>query len=225
MVTLTDQAETILETRYYLKDSDGKPQENAEQMFRRVAKAIAAIETKYMSLPVDIQLVEEDFYEMLSGLYFLPNSPTLMNAGTPAGTLSGCFVLPLEDSMQDIMKTATDAAMVQKYGGGTGFSLSNIRPKGDPINTTQGKAWGPIEVLKTLSRVSSMITQGGKRDGANMAVMSVYHPDIREFITCKKQEGDIHNFNISIGVDSNFMKAVTDNAEYPLIHPTTDRIV
>ena len=225
MVTLTDQAETILETRYYLKDSDGKPQENAEQMFRRVAKAIAAIETKYMSLPVDIQLVEEDFYEMLSGLYFLPNSPTLMNAGTPAGTLSGCCVLPLEDSMQDIMKTATDAAMVQKYGGGTGFSLSNIRPKGDPINTTQGKACGPIEVLKTLSRVSSMITQGGKRDGANMAVMSVYHPDIREFITCKKQEGDIHNFNISIGVDSNFMKAVTDNAEYPLIHPTTDRIV
>ena len=225
MVTLTEQAETILETRYYLKDGTGKPQENAEQMFRRVAKAIAAIETKYMSLPVDIQLVEEDFYEMLSGLYFLPNSPTLMNAGTPAGTLSGCFVLPLEDSMQDIMKTATAAAMVQKYGGGTVFSLSNIRPKGDPINTTQGKACGPIEVLKTLSRVSSMITQGGKRDGANMAVMSVYHPDIREFITCKKQEGDIHNFNISIGVDSNFMKAVTNNAEYPLIHPTTDRIV
>ena len=225
MVTLTAQAETILETRYYLKDTNGVPQENADQMFRRVAKAIAAIETKYMSLPVDIQLVEEDFYEMLSGLYFLPNSPTLMNAGTPAGTLSGCFVLPLEDSMQDIMKTATDAAMVQNYGGGTGFSLSNIRPKGDPINTTQGKACGPIEVLKTLSRVSSMITQGGKRDGANMAVMSVYHPDIKTFITCKKQEGDIHNFNISVGVDSNFMKAVTNNAEYPLIHPTTDKIV
>ena len=225
MTALTEQAETILETRYYLKDHEGKPTENAEQMFRRVAKAIAAVEIKYMSLPIDVQLVEEDFYSMLSELYFLPNSPTLMNAGTPAGTLSGCFVLPLEDSMQGIMKTATDTAMVQKYGGGTGFALSKIRPKGDSINTTQGKACGPIEVLKTLSRVSSMITQGGKRDGANMAVMSVYHPDIKDFITCKTYEGDIHNFNISVGVDSNFMKAVVNHAEYPLVHPTTDKIV
>ena len=225
MVTLTEQAETILETRYYLKDHEGKPKENAEQMFRRVANALASVEEKHMALPVEVDLMANDFYEMLSELYFLPNSPTLMNAGTPAGTLSGCFVLPLEDSMQGIMKTATDAAMVQKYGGGTGFALSKIRPKGDPINTTQGKACGPIEVLKTLSRVSSMITQGGKRDGANMAVMSVYHPDIEEFILCKTTEGDIHNFNISVGVDSNFMKAVLNRAEYPLIHPTTDKIV
>ena len=225
MVTLTEQAETILETRYYLKDSTGKPQENAEQMFRRVANALATVEQKYMALPVEVDLLANDFYEMLSELYFLPNSPTLMNAGTPAGTLSGCFVLPLEDSMQGIMKTATDAAMVQKYGGGTGFALSKIRPKGDAINTTQGKACGPIEVLKTLSRISSMITQGGKRDGANMAVMSVYHPDIKEFITCKTYEGDIHNFNISVGVDSNFMKAVINHAEYHLVHPTTDKIV
>ena len=225
MVTLTEQAETILETRYYLKDKTGTPQENAEQMFRRVANALAEVETKYMALPVERDLMAQDFYEMLSHLYFLPNSPTLMNAGTPAGTLSGCFVLPLEDSMQDIMKTATDAAMVQKYGGGTGFALSKIRPKGDPINTTQGKACGPIEILKTLSRVSSMITQGGKRDGANMAVMSVYHPDIKEFIQCKTYEGDIHNFNISVGVDSNFMKAVVNHADYPLVHPTTDKIV
>jgi ribonucleoside-diphosphate reductase alpha chain len=126
--------------------------------------------------------------------------------------------------MQDIMKTATDAAMVQKFGGGTGFALSKIRPKGDPINTTQGKACGPIEILKTLSRVSSMITQGGKRDGANMAVMSIYHPDIIEFIKCKTIEGDIHNFNISVGVDANFMKAVLNRSEYPLIHPKTDKI-
>jgi len=225
MVTLTEQAETILETRYYLKDNTGKPQENAEQMFRRVANALASVEEKYMALPVEVDLMANDFYEMLSELYFLPNSPTLMNAGTPAGTLSGCFVLPLEDSMQGIMKTATDAAMVQKYGGGTGFALSKIRPKGDHINTTQGKACGPIEVLKTLSRVSSMITQGGKRDGANMAVMSVYHPDIKEFIICKSHEGDIHNFNISVGVDSNFMKAVLNRTDYPLIHPTTDKII
>jgi len=224
MVTMTEQAETILEARYYLKDSDGKPREDAEGMFTRVAKAISSVEGKYMTLPVEIELIQNEFYEILSELYFLPNSPTLMNAGTPAGTLSGCFVLPLEDSMQDIMKTATDAAMVQKFGGGTGFALSRIRPKGDPINTTQGKACGPIEILKTLSRVSSMITQGGKRDGANMAVMSIYHPDIVEFIKCKTVEGDIHNFNISVGVDTNFMKAVLSRSEYPLIHPKTDKI-
>jgi ribonucleoside-diphosphate reductase alpha chain len=142
-----------------------------------------------------------------------------MNAGTAQGTLSACFVLPIVDSMEGIMKAATDAAMVQKFGGGTGFSLSKIRPKDAPISTTHGKACGPIEVLKTLSRVSSMITQGGKRDGANMAVMSVYHPDILEFIDCKRVEGDIHNFNISVGVDSAFMQCVRDNSSYSLLNP------
>ena len=161
----------------------------------------------------------------MSTLEFLPNSPTLMNAGTEQGTLSACFVLPLEDSMEGIMNTATKAAMVQKFGGGTGFSLSKIRPKGAKIITTHGKACGPIEVLKTLSRVSSMITQGGKRDGANMAVMSIYHPDILEFIACKKTEGDIHNFNISVGVDSDFMEAVKLGAEYFLKDPSTNEFV
>ena len=123
------------------------------------------------------------------------------------------------------MSAATNSAMVQKFGGGTGFSLSKIRPKGSSINTTHGKACGPIEVLKTLSRVSSMITQGGKRDGANMAVMSVYHPDIEEFIGCKSFEGDIHNFNISVAVDSYFMQLVESDAIYPLIDPHTDKIV
>ena len=117
----------------------------------------------------------------MSSHKFIPNSPTLMNAGTEQGTLSACFVLPLEDSMESIMKAATDSAMVQKFGGGTGFALSLLRPRGTNISTTHGVACGPIEVLKTLSRVSSMITQGGKRDGANMAVMSVYHPDIMDY--------------------------------------------
>ena len=118
----------------------------------------------------------------MKNLEFVPNSPTLMNAGTEQGTLSACFVLPLEDSMEGIMKASHDAAMVQKFGGGTGFALSKLRPRGDKIKSTHGIACGPIEVLKTLSRVSSMITQGGKRDGANMAVMSIYHPDILDFI-------------------------------------------
>ena len=222
--TITDQAEVILAHRYYLKDTDGDVIENSSQLFSRVALAVASIDTQYGKLPVDAQLTEKDFYTIMSNLEFVPNSPTLMNAGTEQGTLSACFVLPLEDSMEGIMKAAHDAAMVQKFGGGTGFALSKLRPKGDRIKSTHGIACGPIEVLKTLSRVSSMITQGGKSDGANMAVMSIYHPDILDFIDCKKVEGEIHNFNISVGVDSNFMKAVEGNMDYNLINPKTNEV-
>ena len=225
MVTLTQQAETVASKRYYLKDESGEPEENANTLLKRVAKAIASSEKLYGKTDADTQLTEKEFYDMMSSLNFIPNSPTLMNAGTEQGTLSACFVLPLEDSMEDIMKAAHDIAMVQKFGGGTGFALSKLRPKGDKIKTTHGIACGPIQVLQTLSRVSSMITQGGKRDGANMAVMSVYHPDILEFIDCKKVEGDIHNFNISVGVDSNFMKAVEANLNYPLINPKSKQVV
>ena len=222
---ISEQAATILQHRYYLKDLEGVPTEDADGLFKRVASAIASVETQYDTLPRDIARLEDEFFEIMSNLEFLPNSPTLMNAGTEQGTLSACFVLPLEDSMEGIMNTATKAAMVQKFGGGTGFSLSKIRPKGAKIITTHGKACGPIEVLKTLSRVSSMITQGGKRDGANMAVMSIYHPDILEFIECKKTEGDIHNFNISVGVDSDFMEAVKLGADYFLKDPSTNEFV
>tara|TARA_Y100000310_G_C20656412_1_gene802203 strand:- start:406 stop:2274 length:1869 start_codon:yes stop_codon:yes gene_type:complete len=221
---LTEQAEVVLNHRYYLKDIDGEVIENNFKLFRRVAKAISSIEKGYKILPVEATLLEKDFYSMLSNLEFIPNSPTLMNAGTEQGTLSACFVLPLEDSMEDIMKTAHDIAMVQKYGGGTGFALSKLRPKGDRIKTTHGIACGPIAVLRTLSQVSSMITQGGKRDGANMAIMAISHPDIEEFISCKAVEGDIHNFNISVGVDTKFMEAVKNNTSYPLVNPNTKQI-
>ena len=219
MTTLTEQAETIAQSRYYLRDEAGLIIENDEGMFRRVANAISSVERKYDTLESTTHFLSKEFEAMMVNLEFLPNSPTLMNAGTEQGTLSACFVLPIADSMEGIMKAASDSAMVQKFGGGTGFSLSNIRPKDSPISTTHGKACGPIEVLKTLSRVSSMITQGGKRDGANMAVMSVYHPDILEFIHCKRVEGDIHNFNISVGVDSAFMQCVQADTEYELINP------
>ena len=224
MTVFTEQAETIARKRYYLKDVEGNLIEDDEALFERVANAIASIESVYETLPSEIAEISKEFYDMMSRLEFLPNSPTLMNAGTAQGTLSACFVLPIEDSMEGIMQAATDAAMVQKFGGGTGFSLSKIRPRGSKILTTHGKACGPIEVLKTLSRVSSMITQGGKRDGANMAVMSVYHPDILEFIECKKTEGDIHNFNISVGVDSAFMKAVQAGDNYTLLNPHDESV-
>ena len=221
---LSEQAEIILAHRYFLRNSKDEIIENSQELFNRVATAVAAIESRYLTLPIEVELIKNDFYDIISKLEFLPNSPTLMNAGTAQGTLSACFVLPLEDSMEGIMKAATDAAMVQKFGGGTGFALSKIRPRGDRIKTTHGIACGPIEVLKTLSRVSSMITQGGKRDGANMAVCSIYHPDILDFISCKSIEGDIHNFNISVGVDSRWMAYVLKDVDYPLVNPKTKEI-
>ena len=220
MVTLSSQAQTVAEKRYFLKDDDGNLVENADGLFRRVADAVADVEkTSFGKLDAEVKLISNDFYGMMETLDFIPNSPTLMNAGTKQGTLSACFVLPLEDSMGGIMKAAHDAAMVQKFGGGTGFALSKLRPRGDRIKTTHGIACGPIEVLKTLSRVSSMITQGGKRDGANMAVMDVHHPDILEFIDCKAQEGEIHNFNISVGVTTDFMQAVKAGIHYHCAMP------
>ena len=185
-------------------------------MFIRVAKALAKPEKSYGLDDVGVKQIENLFYQSMASLEFLPNSPTLMNAGTGAGTLSACFVLPLTDSMEGIMKAAHDAAMVQKFGGGTGFSLSEIRPTGTPIATTHGKACGPIAVLKLLSSVSTLVTQGGKRDGANMAVMDVHHPNILDFIECKTIEGQIHNFNISVGASDEFMEAVKNGTEYSL---------
>ena len=223
-VSLSNQAQVVLHHRYLLKNSEGRVSETSVELFRRVAEAVASNETQYYALDVEADLIETEFFHMMQNLEFLPNSPTLMNAGTGQGTFSACFVLPLEDSMEGIMKAATDTAMVQKFGGGTGFSLSNIRPRGDRIKTTHGIACGPIEVLKTLSRVSSMITQGGKRDGANMAVMSVYHPDILDFIKCKSVEGSIHNFNISVAVDSHWMKCVENDLIYNLVNPHTQQL-
>lgn len=213
---ISDNARVVLDKRYLQKNSDGEINETPEGMFRRVAKALASPEFKYEKTPGEVAELEQNFYEMMASLEYLPNSPTLMNAGTGAGTLSACFVLPLTDSMEGIMGAAHDAAMVQKFGGGTGFSLSELRPKGTGITTTHGKACGPIAVLRHLSSVSTLVTQGGKRDGANMAVMDIHHPDILEFIDCKEVEGEIHNFNISVGASDEFMQAVKDGTTYPL---------
>ena len=213
---LTDNSKVVLEHRYLLKDDNNEVIETPNEMFIRVAKALAKPEKSYGLDDVGVKQIENLFYQSMASLEFLPNSPTLMNAGTGAGTLSACFVLPLTDSMEGIMKAAHDAAMVQKFGGGTGFSLSEIRPTGTPIATTHGKACGPIAVLKLLSSVSTLVTQGGKRDGANMAVMDVHHPNILDFIECKTIEGQIHNFNISVGASDEFMEAVKNGTEYSL---------
>ncbi len=220
-VELSDNALVVLKKRYLRKDTDGNVIETPEQMLRRVAHAIAQPETAYGAFS-DAAHWEGEFYDMMASLDFVPNSPTLMNAGvgpqngSGAGTLSACFVMGLEDTMDGIMTTAKEMAMVQKFGGGTGFALSPIRPKDSAISTTHGKACGPIAVLRHLSSVSKLVTQGGKRDGANMAVMDVHHPDILEFIDSKEVEGEIHNFNISVGASHEFMEAVKSGSDYPL---------
>ena len=216
---LTENALVVVEKRYLQKGKSGEHVEDAQGMFRRVADALAQPDRNYGADDEQVTKTAQRFFEIMATLEYLPNSPTLMNAGTGAGTLSACFVLPLADSMEGIMGAAHDAAMVQKFGGGTGFALSELRRKGAQIKTTHGKACGPVAVLKHLSSVSTLVTQGGKRDGANMAVMDVHHPDILEFIDCKQVEGDIHNFNISVGVSDEFMQAVANGTTYPLKAP------
>ena len=211
----------VLHKRYLLADGlkpDGERNvvEDVQEMWRRVANAVAAGDAIHGASPVSIRRSAEKFYRAMASLDFLPNSPTLMNAGTKQGTLSACFVLPLTDTMEGITGASHAQAMVQKFGGGTGFSLSDLRPKSSPISTTHGKACGPVSALRYLSATSSLVTQGGKRDGANMAVLDVHHPDILEFIECKTVEGTIHNFNISVGVSDEFMEAVEAGTEYSL---------
>lgn len=213
---ISENAKVILEKRYLQRDKSGNIVEDPQRMFRRVAYAIAQGDTLYGETPDGIEKTADRFYRLMANLDFLPNSPTLMNAGTGQGTLSACFVLPLTDTMEGITRASHDQAMVQKFGGGTGFALSELRPKGWAISTTHGRACGPVETLRYLSATSKLVTQGGKRDGANMAVMDVHHPDILEFISCKTVEGDIHNFNISVGATDEFMTAVADGTDYPL---------
>jgi ribonucleoside-diphosphate reductase alpha chain len=214
-VAITENARVVLNKRYLQRDRSGEIVETPEGMLRRVAHAIAKPEIQY-GTGEEASQAEEDFYSIMTTLEFVPNSPTLMNAGTGAGTLSACFVMGLDDKMEGIMETAKETALVQKFGGGTGFALSEIRPKGSSISTTHGTACGPIAVLKHLSSVSKLVTQGGKRDGANMAVMDVHHPDILEFIDCKHVEGEISNFNISVGASDEFMEAVKAGTSYAL---------
>ncbi|HEX5915333.1 MAG TPA: ribonucleotide reductase N-terminal alpha domain-containing protein, partial [Rubrobacter sp.] len=214
-VAIADNSRVVLERRYLQKGDDGKIIETPEELFWRVAYAIAEPET-------DREAWATRFYEVMADLDFLPNSPTLMNAGTGRGTFSACFVLPVGDSMESIMDSARATAMVQKYGGGTGFSFSKLRQKGAPIATTHGKACGPVSVLQHYDDVSRMVTQGGKRDGANMGILSVHHPDIREFIHCKDDGVSITRFNISVAVSDEFMKAYEQGTDYNLYKPSAD---
>ena len=223
-VVLNPNAEVVLTKRYFRKDMDGKLLEDATALFWRVASAIAFEESKYTGTSVKPDVLAMDFFTMMAEYKFLPNSPTLMNAGTDLGQLSACFVLPVGDSIEEIFDAVKHAAMIHKSGGGTGFSFSRLRPKDSRVGSTGGVASGPLSFLKIFNTATEQIKQGGTRRGANMGILRVDHPDIIEFIKAKEREGDFNNFNLSVGLTEEFMKAVEKEEEYNLVLPGTKEV-
>ncbi len=209
----------VLEKRYLLRDQTGKITETPSQLFRRVAKHLASNEKTYGADDEIVKHYEEAFYQVMTNFEFLPNSPTLMNGGTKLGQLAACFILPVKDDLEQIFESVKHQAMIHKTGGGTGFCFSYIRPKGDFVMSTAGVASGPISFMSAFDNATNVIKQGGKRRGANMATMHVWHPDIEEFITMKQTPGVMENFNVSVMVDDKFMSAVENNTDYDMLNP------
>lgn len=219
---LSENALKVLKARYLLRDENGNVIETPEEMFRRVSNAIASVEASYGNDPSEWA---ERFYDAMSNLLFLPNTPTLINAGKELGQLAACFVLPVDDSMKSIFDSLKNAALILQSGGGTGFSFSRLRPRADIVKSTGGIASGPVSFMRIYNTATEVIKQGGARRGANMGILRVDHPDILEFIKIKRHAEELTNFNISVAVTDAFMEALKEDKEYELINPRSNRIV
>jgi len=228
-VTLTQNARTVLEKRYLIKNAQGKPTEQPEDLFWRVSRVVADADAKYGASEGAVNEVAEQFYFLMTQRRFIPNSPTLMNAGRPLGQLSACFVLPVKDALSNrndgIYDTLAHMALIHQSGGGTGFSFSSLRPKGSMVRSTTGVASGPVSFMKLYDASTDAVKQGGTRRGANMGILRVDHPDILEFISCKEDLTQITNFNISVAITEKFMRAVKERTTYDLIDPSNGRTV